>query len=223
MRALPCALLYFLSCTLPTDLSKLPSWLMILFSDVPISVSWTSIIHPHLVLTPHLPSLLWYSSNLRSYRGRNPRSNHIVQQSDPVLLQLSISAWLTARYDSHHNYLSIAERDRVRFLLFCSTWTTLLSPIFPVLLLLESAKILTGIAAHVILCATSIINLRFVSLLIETSRSLFLSWVFWLSGAAAITESLGGGLDCQYVASSVYLSSIGTHVTEVSVSFIAVS
>jgi len=93
-----------------------------------------------------------------------------------AVIELSISAWLTARYDSHHNYLSITERDRVRFLLFCSTWTTLLSPIFPVLLLLESAELLTGIAAHVIF--------------------LFLSWVFWLSGAAAITESLGGGLDC---------------------------
>ncbi|KAI0005560.1 hypothetical protein BJV74DRAFT_762072, partial [Russula compacta] len=90
--------------------------------------------------------------------------------------QLSISAWLSARYNTHHNYLSTTERDRVHFLLFCSIWTTVLSPIFPTLLLLESANILTGIAAHVIF--------------------LFLSWVFWLSGAAAITDSLGGGLDC---------------------------
>ncbi|KAH9969114.1 hypothetical protein BC827DRAFT_315497 [Russula dissimulans] len=93
-----------------------------------------------------------------------------------AIIELSISAWLTARYDSHRDYLSNTERDRVEFLLFCSIWTTFLSPIFPALLFFESTLILTGIAAHVIF--------------------LFLSWVFWLSGAAAITEALGGGLNC---------------------------
>ncbi|KAI0249505.1 hypothetical protein BJV78DRAFT_1226614 [Lactifluus subvellereus] len=92
------------------------------------------------------------------------------------LIELAISAWLTARYNSRHNYLSITERDRVRFLLFCSIWTTFLSPIFPALLFLGRVEVLASVAAHVIF--------------------LFLSWVFWLSGAAAITEALGGGLDC---------------------------
>jgi len=64
----------------------------------------------------------------------------------------------------------------VEFLLFCSIWTTFLSPIFPALLFFESAAIFTGTAAHAIF--------------------LLLSWVFWLSGAAAITEALGGGLNC---------------------------
>jgi len=95
-----------------------------------------------------------------------------------AIIELSISAWLTARYDSHHDYLSITERDRVEYLLFCSIWTTFLSPIFPALLFFESTLILTGIAAHVIF--------------------LFLSWVFWLSGAAAITEALGGTLNCDF-------------------------
>jgi len=93
-----------------------------------------------------------------------------------AIIELSIAAWLTARYASHHNYLSIAERDRVHFLLFCSIWTTLLSPVFPTLLLLGSLEILLSFAAHVIF--------------------LSLSWVLWLSGAAAITDSLRGGLDC---------------------------
>ncbi|KAI9513084.1 hypothetical protein F5148DRAFT_466259 [Russula earlei] len=93
-------------------------------------------------------------------------------------IELAISAWLTSRYHEHHNYLSTTERDRVHFLLFCSIWSTILSPILPTLLLLESAIFLTGIAANVIF--------------------LFLSWLFWLSGAAAITESLGGGLNCNF-------------------------
>jgi hypothetical protein len=28
---------------------------------------------------------------------------------------------------------------------------------------------------------------------------MFLTWIFWLSGAAAITAALGGGLNCGYV------------------------
>jgi len=93
-----------------------------------------------------------------------------------AIIELAISAWLTGRYGTRHNFLSTTERDRVHFLLFCSIWTTVLSPIFPVLLAQESAELVTGIAAHVIF--------------------LFLSWVFWLAGAAAITDSLRGGLDC---------------------------
>ncbi|KAI0307662.1 hypothetical protein B0F90DRAFT_1807119 [Multifurca ochricompacta] len=99
-----------------------------------------------------------------------------VISSDFFILQLAISAWLTGRYNSRHNFLSTTERDRVRFLLFCSIWTTFLSPIFPAVLLLGWVKVLSSVAAHVIF--------------------MFLSWVFWLSGAAAITDSLGGGLDC---------------------------
>lgn len=38
------------------------------------------------------------------------------------------------------------------------------------------------------------------------SISLFFTWVFWLAGAAAITESLGGGLDCSYVPQLFVLS-----------------
>jgi len=93
-----------------------------------------------------------------------------------AIIELSISAWLTSRYNSHHNFLSTTERDRVRFLLFCSIWTTLLSPIFPVVLSLESLEVLSSVAAHLVF--------------------LFVSWVFWLSGAAAITQSLNGGLNC---------------------------
>jgi len=92
-----------------------------------------------------------------------------------AIIVLAISAWLTARYGS--NYPFTAERDRVHFLLFCSIWTTLLSPIFPTLLLLGLAELLTSITAHAIF--------------------LFVSWVFWLSGAAALTASLDTVSTCR--------------------------
>ena len=29
--------------------------------------------------------------------------------------------------------------------------------------------------------------------------SLFFTWIFWVAGAAAMTQTLGGGLNCAYV------------------------
>ena len=142
-----------LSCTLPlpTDVSYPPSWPTIRFSDVATSVSLTCMIHAHCALMAKLSSLLWCGGSHRNHRGQNQRSNPIAQSSNPFLLQLSISAWLTARYHDHRNYLSTTERDRVHFLLFCSIWSTFLSPIFPVLSILEWAQIMAGKPAHVIL------------------------------------------------------------------------
>jgi hypothetical protein len=87
-----------------------------------------------------------------------------IQRYDNPFVQLSISAWLTSRYNSHHNFLTTTERDRVRFLLFCSIWTTLLSPIFPVVLSLESLEVLSSVAAHLVLFVSLIITL--ISLMI---------------------------------------------------------
>jgi hypothetical protein len=113
--------------------------------------------HAHRGLTPQPFSLLWRNRSHRNHRGRGPRNNHIVHQSDPFPLQLAISAWLTSRYASHRNFLSTTERDRVHFLLFCSIWTTVLSPIFPVLLIQDLALLATGIAAHAILYVNFVI------------------------------------------------------------------
>lgn len=66
--------------------------------------------------------------------------------------QLSISAWLTARYNEHHNFLSKTERDRVRFLLFCSVWTIVLAPVFLTSFLTSPGSIFASVAAHGILC-----------------------------------------------------------------------
>ncbi|KAI9456169.1 hypothetical protein F5148DRAFT_984529, partial [Russula earlei] len=84
---------------------------------------------------------------------------------------LAISIWLTKHYHENHNYLSTTEHDRVKFLAFCSIWTTLILPICPVAMTSESGAVIGAIFW-------------------------FLSWVFWLSGAVAITHSLGGRLNC---------------------------
>lgn len=96
-----------------------------------------------------MSSLLCCTSSLLHHCGSNLRDNRIVRLSNLLFFQLAISAWLTAQYGS--GYPFTAERDRVHFLLFCSVWTTLLSPIFPTLLVLELAEVLTSIAAHVVL------------------------------------------------------------------------
>ncbi|KZT22650.1 hypothetical protein NEOLEDRAFT_1119230 [Neolentinus lepideus HHB14362 ss-1] len=95
------------------------------------------------------------------------------------IVELALSAWLTSRYNAHHNYPSDAVRTRSRFLLFSSIWTILISPLYMGLFLFSTAgSIFTSVASHFIF--------------------VFFSWVFWLAGAASITAALGGGLDCHY-------------------------
>ncbi|KAJ3526322.1 hypothetical protein NM688_g8276 [Phlebia brevispora] len=100
-----------------------------------------------------------------------------------AIIELAISGWLVARFNKHHNYPSISVRDKTRFLLFTSTWT-ILGCFFYMILFLRSASAvsagpgsaLTSVGSHGIF--------------------MFMTWVFWLSGAAAITNALGGGVSC---------------------------
>ncbi|KAI0095124.1 hypothetical protein BDY19DRAFT_916383 [Irpex rosettiformis] len=95
-----------------------------------------------------------------------------------AIIELSISAWLVARFNSHHNFFSIDERDRTRFLLFASIWTIFFSFLYSLLFFhsASSGSVLTSVGSHAVF--------------------MFITWVFWLSGAAAITSTLNGGLDC---------------------------
>ncbi|EKM61639.1 uncharacterized protein PHACADRAFT_248361 [Phanerochaete carnosa HHB-10118-sp] len=94
-----------------------------------------------------------------------------------AIIELSISAWLVSRYNAHHNFQSLGERDRTRFLLFTSTWTIVFSALYALLFFQSpGGSFLTSVGSHAIF--------------------MFITWVFWLSGAAAITASLNGGLNC---------------------------
>ncbi|KAJ4482370.1 hypothetical protein J3R30DRAFT_3458672 [Lentinula aciculospora] len=96
------------------------------------------------------------------------------------IIELALSAWLTARFDKLHDYSDISERDRVRFTLFASIWTLVTAAFFGVLFSFHSASsALTSVLMHVIWG--------------------FLTWVIWTAAAAAVTQMLGGGLNCNDV------------------------
>ncbi|KAG2034185.1 hypothetical protein BDR03DRAFT_615609 [Suillus americanus] len=94
------------------------------------------------------------------------------------IIELSISAWLTSRFAAYHNYFSLAERDRTRFLLFTSAWTIVISSLY------IPGSVLGGVASHIFF--------------------LLLTWAFWTAGATSITTALVGELDRKLVASSYY-------------------
>jgi len=95
------------------------------------------------------------------------------------IIEMCIAAWLTARYNSRHDYPFGSVRARVRYILFCSIWTIFVGAIFMIMFWVSSlSSIFTSVAAH------------FIFLLI--------TWILWIAAAAAITESLGGGLSCSH-------------------------
>ncbi|KII94213.1 hypothetical protein PLICRDRAFT_132735 [Plicaturopsis crispa FD-325 SS-3] len=94
------------------------------------------------------------------------------------IIELAISAWLTSRFNAHHNYQSLTERDRVRLLLFDSCWTIFFGLFYGVLFTHSpNGSALTSVASHGVF--------------------LIITWILWTAGAAAITENLGGGLNCK--------------------------
>ncbi|KAB5595041.1 hypothetical protein CTheo_1502 [Ceratobasidium theobromae] len=115
-----------------------------------------------------------------------------VRRGHPILFGLlvffgiiegSIATWLTVKYHKHHNYLNTSVRDRTHLITFASWWTVLFS------------AILLGVFMH---SANSILSSVLVHLII-----LGITWVLWTAGAAAITASLGGGINCSRVETNV--------------------
>ncbi|KAK0493228.1 hypothetical protein EDD18DRAFT_1181119 [Armillaria luteobubalina] len=94
------------------------------------------------------------------------------------IITLSISAWFTSQFNEHGHQNGITQRDRIRYILFASTWTVVFSTFYLVLFLhFDTGSVLTSIASHFIF--------------------LFLTWVIWTAAAASITQNLGGDLDCK--------------------------
>ncbi|KAG2141024.1 hypothetical protein DEU56DRAFT_911514 [Suillus clintonianus] len=100
------------------------------------------------------------------------------------IIELAISAWLTSQFNAHHNYFSLAERDRTRFLLFASIWTIVFSAAYMFFFFSIPDNVLSSVASHVVF--------------------LCLTWIFWTAGAASITAALGGGLNCNTQSVFVY-------------------
>ncbi|KAK7035932.1 aldehyde dehydrogenase [Favolaschia claudopus] len=105
------------------------------------------------------------------------------------IIELALSAWLTSKFNMLHNQRSLTERDRVRFTLFTSTWTIFFSGLLIMLFWHSSdGSILTSIISHLII--------------------LGFSWIMWTAVAAAITEMLGGGLNCGHQDVYVYCNQL---------------
>jgi hypothetical protein len=96
-----------------------------------------------------------------------------------ALIEMCIAAWLTARYNSRHDYPFRAVRTRVRYILFCSVWTIAIGLVYLILFWVTAVgSVITSVASHFIF--------------------LFITFILWLAAAAAITQSLGGGLSCSH-------------------------
>jgi len=101
------------------------------------------------------------------------------------IIELAISAWLVSHFNKYQNYSSKSEEDRVRFLLFTSVWTAVFGALYLVLFLHSATgSILTSVMSHGVF--------------------LFITWIFWTAGAAAITSTIGGGLNCSNPHGFVY-------------------
>ncbi|KAJ7045270.1 hypothetical protein C8F04DRAFT_1249697 [Mycena alexandri] len=107
------------------------------------------------------------------------------------IIELSLSAWLTSQFNRFHNERTLSERDRVRFTLFTSTWTVVWAALL-LLLFAHSAtgSMLTSVLAHLVLPAY-LYDLQLIF------PSLGFTWLLWTAAAAAITDMLGGGLNCR--------------------------
>ena len=95
------------------------------------------------------------------------------------IIEGSIATWLTHQYNKHHNYLNVGVRDRTRLILVASWWTVLFSAILLGLFMRSATSALTSVLVHLIFRG--------------------ITWILWTAGAAAITASLGGGINCSTV------------------------
>ncbi|GFZ45366.1 hypothetical protein JCM24511_03092 [Saitozyma sp. JCM 24511] len=95
-----------------------------------------------------------------------------------AIIEGSITAWLVAKYNDNNSYPNNSFRDRLKFLVFTSWWTVLFSALYIAGFLLSAGSFLVSIASHAVW--------------------LFITWVFWLSGVAALTAALGGGQRCSH-------------------------
>jgi hypothetical protein len=92
------------------------------------------------------------------------------------IIEMCIAAWITAKYNANHNFPNSGLRARVRYILFVSIWTTLLGSVYLGLFLSMAGSMISSVASHFVFLA--------------------LTWIFWVAAAAALTQSVGGALNC---------------------------
>jgi len=101
-----------------------------------------------------------------------------------AIIEMCIAAWITAKYNANHNFPNSGLRARVRYILLVSVWTIIFCSAYLGLFMYMAANMITSVASHFVF--------------------LFLTWILWLAAAAALTQSLGGTLDCKIQSEFVY-------------------
>ncbi|KZS92134.1 hypothetical protein SISNIDRAFT_455890 [Sistotremastrum niveocremeum HHB9708] len=98
-----------------------------------------------------------------------------------AVVEASLATWLSVRFHQHHNAFKSDVKTRAHFLCFTAWWTVLFSFLYLGLFLhsASTGSIATSVASHL--------------------GWLALTWIFWTAGAAAITQALGGGLNCSKI------------------------
>ncbi|CBQ73096.1 conserved hypothetical protein [Sporisorium reilianum SRZ2] len=87
-----------------------------------------------------------------------------------------IASTLVADYNSNNNAPTMGINNATRFLLFAGWWGFLVGVAYTGLFLASVGGVITSIAGHGI--------------------AIFLTWLFWLAGAAALTDRTGGSFSC---------------------------
>jgi len=101
-----------------------------------------------------------------------------------AIIEMCIAAWITAKYNANHNSPNSGLRARVRYILFVSIWTVLLGSAYLGLFLAMAGTFITSVVSHFVFLAVT--------------------WIFWLAAAAALTQSVGGSLNCSVQTKFVY-------------------
>lgn len=111
-------------------------------------------------------------------------TEHAVRKAHPIafgfvilfsFIEFLITTILISNYNSNDSYFSDSLRDRLKFLLFTSIWSLIFTSIYLFGIFKLPTNFLFSLASH--------------------AGFLFITWIFWLSGAAALSDTLSG-LSC---------------------------
>jgi len=101
-----------------------------------------------------------------------------------AIIEMCIASWITAKYNAHGNFPNSGLRARVRYILFVSIWTITFGSVYLALFIAMAGSVISSLLSHFVF--------------------LFVTWIFWLAAAAALTQSVGGALNCSTQTFFVY-------------------
>ena len=89
------------------------------------------------------------------------------------IIEMSIAAWITAKYNVHHNYPTSGTRARVRYILFVSVWTIAIGSLYLIGFLVAPTSIFSSMASHFFLYVLSYSAYHLIPFFLCFNRSFF--------------------------------------------------